>query len=325
VYHAQPDPGLVHTDGGVLLAHLGTSSDDGDAEFDDLLGKVADALARVRRTVLVSNHRGPLSNLFAPADLPVITMPAVIAWVFHLDSVDAWVGRFETLVGRMRAPLSAAPGQTLSLAYFVDSASVRTLELGLLLKRARFAPRHTEPDGAVLLEVHRPEGVVLSAFRGASAEAPVQVSPETIGGPPERLKRAPRLRRQALAALEERSDASWRALMVELLGRPWHVLLIANSAGEVRPYQWPGSKLALSAYADEQAFGWAVEDMNLGGDVVMAGMSPRSLFAWADQIGTGVALNVYRDRGSPVYLQIGGSQVAALARGELPPRVPQSG
>jgi hypothetical protein len=319
-FHALPEPRLVETDGGVLLAHLGLGGDDADDELDELVRQVEDALKRPRRQVVMSDHRGSLSGLFAPSDPAVAVAPAVIGWIFHSGSVDAWAGRFEQLVERMRSAVARASPATRSLAYFVDRTSARIQALAAVLAGAQIHARHTELDGDVLLEVHRPEGVVISTFRGTVSEVSTPAIADIAEPAPARLKRAPRLRRLVLAASDGDSDATWRALIGELLGREWSFLLIADSAGRVTPRQWPGSEPALPVYPDEQSFGWTVEDVGTSAPVCMASMSPCELFRWASKSGSAIALNAYRARSLPVYLVLRASQVTALARGELPPR-----
>jgi hypothetical protein len=188
----------------------------------------------------------------------------------------------------------------------------------MLLTGAQIPARHTELDGDVLLEVHRPEGMVVSAFRGTTSDMSVRAASEDAG--PVRLKRAPRLRHLVLTASDGDSEAAWCSLMEELLWREWPFLLIVDSAGRVSPRQWPGSGPSLPVCPDEQSFGWIVEDIGASGPVGMAAMSPGTLFDWASKSGAGIALNAYRERALPVYLVLGASQVTALARGELPPR-----
>jgi len=48
------------------------------------------------------------------------------------------------------------------------------------------------------------------------------------------------------------------------------------------------------------------------------GMPPRALFEWAAKIGAAVALNVYRDRSSPLYVFIQAATVQILAQGKVP-------
>lgn len=51
-FHALPEPRLVETDGGVLLAHLGLGGDDAADELDELVRQVAVAIDASRQASL---------------------------------------------------------------------------------------------------------------------------------------------------------------------------------------------------------------------------------------------------------------------------------
>ena len=94
---------------------------------------------------------------------------------------------------------------------------------------------------------------------------------------------------------------------------------MTNASGHVAHMTFPGGASALPAYPDEQAFGRAVADLAAPrAPVVMAAMGPRELFDWAASAKAAVALNVYRDPSSPLYVFLTSVQVAALASGEKP-------
>jgi hypothetical protein len=313
-----PEPCLVESEGGVLLAHLGVGSDDCDAELEDLARGVADAIQRRRRQVIVSEHRGPLHGLFAPSNPAVSTAPAVIAWVFHSGSVDTWAGRFDEVVARLRSASTGASPASRTYAYFVDRDSPRVVALASMLLDAEIAPLQAEDNGDLLVEVHRPEGVVVCAFLGGAVDTTGPSSSLPIDRP-SAPTRSPRLRRMVLAASDADTDAAWRALMGELLRRPWPLLLIGNKTGAVSARRWPGHKPAVPAYLDQQTFGWAVNDMGVPAPIGIVSMPPRALFAQASQARLAVALNAYRERTAPIYLPLDAEQVEALARDELPP------
>jgi hypothetical protein len=314
IFRAVPEPGLVATEGGVVLAQLGTGSDDAAMELAELARNVEVALRRPRRVVL-SQHAGPLSSLCTPSDPPVTVVPALVVWIFHSGGVEASAGRLEAVVECLRSASSHATPPPSSVAYFVDRVSVHLPALAELLAGAGIHSRHTEQDGAVLAEVHRPEGVIISALCGSEV-----VTGGTAGGRGETsasaLDRAPRLQRLVLAAIDDDSDNAWRALTDELLRREWPLLLIGDSAGRVSQRRWGGSEAALAAYPDVRSFAFAVEDLRPPGPVAMAAMRPRALFAWASQLGSAIALNAYRDRARPQYLMLDARRVSALARGE---------
>lgn len=322
-FGALPEPCLVESEGGVLLAHLGVGSDDCDAELEDLARGVADAIHRRRRPVIVAEHRGPLAGLFAPENPRVSTSPAVIVWVFHAGSVDAWSGRFDEVASYLESACDGTSPAPRSYAHFVDRDSPRVVALAGVLLGAGIMPRQAEREGDVLVEVQRPEGVILCALGGRPLDVSAPASPEAVERPTA-PRRSPRLRRLLIAASAATSDESWRALMGELLERPWPLLLLGDRTGGVSARRWPGSQPALPVYLDQQTFGWAVNDIGAPAPVAIVSMAPRALFAWASQGGLGLALNAYRERSAPIYLLLEASQVQALARDELPPRSAQN-
>jgi hypothetical protein len=314
IHHALPEPKLVHAEGGALLAHLGFGSDDAVAELDALGKHVAEALARPPHRVVLSEQCGDLSDLFAPSNPRVSERAGELVWVLNVGILDVWACRLEQLVDRLRAFTSARPALS-QCAYLAEGGSPFARSLTPLLEAAGIPPRIPERDGSLLVEVHRPEGVVITALLGMSWTDAIQ--PGGDARSPRPLLRAPRLRRLLLEASS--GPTPWRGLMEELLRREAPFLFIANPAGGVAQQQWPGSEPALPAYPDERSFAWTVEDLRLE-SVRMAVMPPHVLFSWAAGKRSAVALNVYKDRASPSYVMLGAEDVQALARGTIPPR-----
>jgi hypothetical protein len=197
------------------------------------------------------------------------------------------------------------------------SEEARANALAALLCSAGIDAHRAHGGARVLAEVHRPEGVIISALVGEAYEdRPLEDRTHDARAQP--VRRAPRLGRLLLGAIDSDGEPARRTLVGELLRRETPLILIASPAGAVASRQWPGSEPALPAYPDERSFVWAAQDLGGSGPVAMAAMPPRDLFRWAAQQGSAVALNVYRDRASPLYFLLRAADVAALARGELP-------
>ena len=93
-------------------------------------------------------------------------------------------------------------------------------------------------------------------------------------------------------------------LLCQLVGRTVPLLLMVDPATRgVAPRTWPGLGPALAAYPDQTSIAWAAQDMKIPlGSFAVALMTPRDLFNWAVEHGNAVAINVYRDRASPLYV-----------------------
>jgi hypothetical protein len=223
-----------------------------------------------------------------------------------------------------------------------------------LLGGLGIAVRAPEEDGSVLAEVHRPEGVVISALTGAPLEAAdpqVDPYPRTVNeekdaaevmGDRDRLRqieerertflakrvlavigdrrkealaRAPRLNRLLLEVATVGSSAAWEALNAELLRRDHPLVLMADPRTKgVAPRAWPGVGKAIPAYPDLVSLDWTARDLKMpSSSFGLALMPPRALFEWAAKIGVAVAINVYRDRSSPLYVMLPVDRLEALA------------
>lgn len=135
------------------------------------------------------------------------------------------------------------------------------------------------------------------------------------------LVRAPRLCRLLLERIEKNDGETERRLYEELLRREQGVLLFGSPDGKgVMPRSFPGvPETALPAYPDLRSLQWCAQDLGMApSSYAIAGMPPRKLFEWAAKMGAAVALNVYRDRSSPLYVLVRAPTVQTLAQGRVP-------
>jgi hypothetical protein len=359
-YTMSAAPRVARAAGGVVIACLGASSDALETDLDALLEQLVEMLRAPGPQVLMPNVAGPLSSLFAPANPAVIPVASAVAWV-----LDA-----EGLAGAERAPFVAQrllrglhqvrdhaeprPAQTV---YLANASSPRGRKVADLVAGLGFPVRTpVPPEGAFLVEVHRPEGIVVSALLGEHltpaepgerhardvndekdraegegdagrlarieeeerAELTRRLAP--VGGEPEvaSVELAPRLRGLILAAAGD--AAARRALHDELLARRIPLLVMVDAKTKSASLrQWPGNVVAMPAYADRASFLRALRDTGQSPQgVAAAEMAPRALFAWAVQHQWAVALGAYRAPDEPVYVLLPADEVRALARGRAP-------
>lgn len=164
-----PIPGLVRTRGGALLVDLGIRGSAQRAEVEQLFCDVWDALHAPGPRVHIALSTGQLSGLFAPHDVPIATRDALVIWTVHQG---AFHGFMETLEGvqtllRLFYRIAQLPGERAFVLYLVDPKYAAT---GLipLLRGLGIEVQTPDPSGGVLLEVVRPEGIVLSALMGGA-------------------------------------------------------------------------------------------------------------------------------------------------------------
>ncbi|MDC3955284.1 hypothetical protein [Polyangium jinanense] len=361
LFGASPEPCLVRSDGGVWLANLGTASDDPVRELDELSHAVKNALRDEPSRALLADGPGAfrLSDLFAPAEPQVSPTECPVVWTFHQGSAKAWTeapARLQVLlrhfyrIGRQREP------RVPQWVYVVDDDFPQARAfVGLLGNLGIPVMRPESEQRTIVVEVHRPEGMILSALGGqpyATVEGPVDayiraVNAEKdraeaandkprierleeeerdylakrIGSPAaspdlEPVVRAPRLSSLLLEVDAARgSEEALQKLYRELLVRPIPLLLVGapkNRSLELRSF--PDVGPALPAFPDLRSLHWMAADLQRPpGSFGIAAMRPLDLIVMAGKQGTAIALNVYRDPKTPVYVLLSGEAVRALA------------
>lgn len=359
IFRAIPVPRVLRTPGGSVIAHLGLGSDEPPEVLEGLLDEVETALSGAPAQVLLSMHRGTLSELFAPADPAVLPVAGVVLWAVHAGSLAGWIEdpvRLQALLQRIHRIGTSRRLVVQQYVYWMDEAKTeQRLELELL-RGLGLEVRLPEKDGAILAEVHRPEGIILSVLTGRihAPEAAPDPYPRTVNeekdraeaeGDRERRERveereraflakrivetgksragelpawAPNLCRLLLEVATTGSHAAWKALHKELAGRSIPLLLIVDPATRgVAPRTWPGQGPALAAYPDRISLEWTAQDTKIPpGSFAIASTTPRILFDWAAESGLAVAINVYRDRASPLYVMFPAEKMKSLASGK---------
>ncbi len=362
VHRMGPLPYVGRCDGGAWLAHQGLGSDELDLELGRMLEEVEALACGPRPRVALASFEGGFAGLFQPSSPEVLDRPGELVWTFDAAALagapDAPTIVQELLrrVHALRVRAAPALSQT---AFLADLASPRARAIADLLLGLGIQVRLADPiEGAVLVEVHRPDGMILTALAGSAywpAEAP-DAYPRNVNqekdlaeqqGAPERLqrireqelaylekrlapaqgepkisvvKRAPRLRRLLLAVADGSGADAARALEEELLRREVPLLVFVDPATKASSLSsFPRGVVALSVYGDESSFLRTARDLGMNpGSFAMAAMPPRDLFAWAAGHGWGVALNAFRAPDRPIYIPIPPADVQCLARGEAP-------
>ena len=353
VYRARAKPGVQRSSAGVLLAHLGAGSDLQQETLDRLLDEVTLRIDGPRPTVLFAAVQGPLSLLMTPAAPEHRALSGHLLWILDAAAL-AGAADAPALTQRLLRSLylssCAAMPQTV-FALSDDGAPARAIvtmirELGIAVR----AP--VASDQAVLVDVHRPEGIIISALLGTCFEDPpsvgawarqINLEKDQAAGDAERLadleererqtleerltpasgvrrvaavEYAPRLRRLLLAVASEGSPANRTALYEELLAREIPLLLMVDpNTREAWLRTWSGGIHALPVYADQASLRASARDLGIPlNHFVIAEMRPAELLTWAAAEGKAVALCVFVEADNPAYVFIQADQVRALAQ-----------
>lgn len=351
-------PGIERCAGGVCLVQQGSASDEPQAEMEPILAEVEGMLNEPRAQVLVATGARSVSELFAPANPEVRLIPGMLVWMLDVDSL-AGARDAPALVQRvLRAlhRLGTLPEPMSQMVYLRQIASHRARALAELILGLAIEVRVLQPGrSAMVLEVHRPEGVVLSALLGQPqhptgapdtyaravnaekdaassagargrlqnierqerAELARRLTPPDGTSSPVAIKRAPRLGRLLLAAADGGEEAA-RALREELAVRELPLLVMVDPETRGASLRsWRGGLEALPVYPDEATLLASARDLNKApGSFAMALMPPRKLFGWAASQGWAVAIGLYREPAKPIYVPLRPDVVRALADGK---------
>ncbi|HTV24158.1 MAG TPA: hypothetical protein VMG12_35945, partial [Polyangiaceae bacterium] len=201
VHRVRPQPGLVSSRAGVWLAHLGASNDEPEAALDRVVGDVERLLAGPRPSIAFAKP-SHLSSLLKPELPPLTSVSGLLVWTLDATAL-ASAPNAPALVQRLLRRLHVISGRDVTQCVFVvsrDAAAAAALfplihELGLELRTP------VSQDRAVLAEVHRPDGVIISGLLGA----PLSLANAAASGARDiNLKKdAARDDRDALARLEQ--------------------------------------------------------------------------------------------------------------------------
>lgn len=293
-HHPSRDPCVVTGSGGLLIAQLGYVGDDYEL-VSELCEQVGAALRQVPCRAEVVAAAQSLSQLLAPSAVPRVPVDGGIVWSTWEDGLSAMLNdpsgfkRFEQLLLKFSGHPqwlvlnTSWPGSADSLAA-LNASGIRVVR--------------SIPSSPFLVEVKQPTGEWLSAF---STEA--MPPPAGVGSQPQRLFRAPRLRRLLLAQSAQ-TDATIRALLSELSERRHPFLFFANADRVAMMMQWANhAALILPVYPDAETVQHLLINMKESerASVGAVPIEPHQLWEWALDAGFLVALGVCNANGHAGY------------------------
>lgn len=286
-----PFPCFTRARGGALLVDLGLGGTEQRREVEELFGTLWEILQTPLPSVHIPQSGGQLSNLFAPHRVSVAEQEGLVIWTAHVGALHGFLENVEglqALLSLFYRIVQHHPRMRTHMLYLIDA---RYVGLGLLplLRGLGIELRKPDPSGGVLMEVKRPEGVVLSSLMGAElTEEPgahdaalvfnrrkdaAQKDPGALAEiereersflaracglgpvPPTEAPKAPllresRLRRLLLATYEAPTDARTREALAEaLLAYQRHLLVPCDGRGAPMRMQW-GQHAATLIYCD---------------------------------------------------------------------------
>ena len=298
---AWPQPRVTVCGGGAWIAQLGLGSDAQDSELDAIIAELDARLAKPRPPVVVANPNGSLEELFAPHDPTVMPLDGLLLWVIDADAL----GCTPLVAGRLVDQLKKhAIAQTV---FVRDASSERSRAVIAAIQTLSIGVRELQPpDAAVVIEVLRPGGILLTALAGTPIPT---LPPSGLPGGVASVARAPRLR----ALLVASADASRKALYAELSTREIPLVALAHPSGALQLRTWPDGTTALPVHADRMSLLATARELGLPADAfAIVEVVPRALFARASKEGWAVAINFYDDAGAPKYIAIQPSDVRVL-------------
>jgi hypothetical protein len=336
---------LQQTNGGALIADLGSSSDEWLQECEALSHDIAQTLfARARDTlrdappVQVADIT-QLDDLFAPQHPRVVSLKGLLIWVLDAESAHLWCRNPEVLTAAIRrfgSPdrhgavitqlvlLRVVPH---SIICPVDDVDVeledqmppRTAELIATLRTTGVTVARV-PPGPFLIEVERPDGVV-SAVR--SAPFADDLHPESNGDtadaaiPAHFVSRAPRLHRLIRAAVEQRTPTARAELLDELPERDIAVVIRSEMSRRLPLMTWQDGRSALPVFPDLTSLVDTADDLGIERtSLTWIHCTPRELYTWVRNTPERrVALNTFVDRSTPMYVMLDEDELARLAEG----------
>ncbi|HYO54291.1 hypothetical protein [Archangium sp.] len=352
-------PSVELLKGGVCVAFLGQGSDEPVEELESLLRQLEPWMKDSQRLSLLSQEK-VLSQLFGPSP-STIAVPRVLLWVFSRRALCGWLEEPANLQALLRH-LYRLKSSAQPVAQFVcfehdcgpGAAVLARLLIGLGLNVRVLEP---DPQRYVLLEVHRPDGVVLTALMGHRfpREGAVDDFPASVNAEKARAEaqgdvlrlwqleqwerdylvralqpiqsqlrelpqlRAPRLCRLLRTVVDQASPTARKALEKELLRRTLPLLLLMKpDCKSMSVAHFHGIGPALRAYPDHDSLLRTVKDLEMAeGSYGIGGMSVRDVFDSAAAGNISLALNVYLTPYTPTYVFWLPEDARLLAQGKL--------
>jgi hypothetical protein len=166
-----PRPSFTWTDGGVLLASAGPGTDMNVKVLRAVFDAVERALSTAHGPARIAARRARTAELMEPAAPEFVRLDKFVVWTFQERILEGWgedASRLQELLRRFHA-LSAgrrAPNQFLQVVLVRKSYFDEASWIFRLIQDSGIEVRELSPDGVALVEVHRPEGTIVSALVG---------------------------------------------------------------------------------------------------------------------------------------------------------------
>jgi hypothetical protein len=311
------EPTIARSPAGVVVATLGSASDNADAELVGLLEAVDRELAEPPPEVELATLAGPLEDqqIDAAPTWPTTRAPAPLIWGFHasaIASVMTSATRRLALFQRMRRTVSR--GQLVAM---MEQPGPALDEFAAVVRGLGIAIKTLGPQLVVHIEAERANGTKLSAFGGRDyvVQAPfgalraiddhafATTLREITITDPVIIFRSPRLR----AIVEAKPSAE--ELVRELAARREPMFAMREADGTFAPRLMDGERV-FPIYGDKLAADWAARDQ---GAATIGTLPFHAAAQLAAKHELGLGVGVYRDRKTPVYAIVPASFVAKLA------------
>jgi hypothetical protein len=154
----------------VCVATLGHASDEPVEELENLLRQFEPGMWDPQRPARVARVEGPVTQLFAPANPSLRTIPRLLLWVFNRSGLECWLedpARLQVLLSRLYRLENASQPIT-QFVYFERDCGPGAIVMARLLAGLGLNVQQLQPDPQriFLVKVYRPEGITLIGLVG---------------------------------------------------------------------------------------------------------------------------------------------------------------
>jgi hypothetical protein len=355
-YHGRLSaPAVGRARGGAIIVSQGLTSDDAEAEFEQLLLKVDEELRA--QDIEVLTPMGPVTARdVLSSDIAVRRVPAFIVWILNPRSMlegSAALRLLQALIHKLY--VLATQRRCCQQITLPELQSPGALCLARVIREFGLDIRQPEADGTVLVAMQRRDGSVVSGFPGQLFQEPVDPNSrlvslnrrkylaqigndrallhqlmaeerealsariEQIPGRTLVVERAVRLRRLLRSALESGPEAM-KPVLEELIVRECGLLFFVAERGAVCREREPQSGATTVSVFPDELSARRLYTLKTGkdGPFALGSLPPREVFAWMDRIGAGLTLDVVVDEKSIRYVFLKPEWMRSLAEGKLP-------
>lgn len=204
-------PDIVTSVGATRVVHLGVRSDEQGAEVEAAFDRVRSVLETVAGPVLLCTECQTLRELFAPSNPKIQSIPALVVWTGRQACFGELVESSEGVQRLLRLfhCITDSRQPRAQVLFLTDLNWPNAHALIARLKGLGVDVRKPHPTGTLMVEVDRPEGVVLTALLGE----PLQIEADTrsLAFNREKDDAARRGDAAALSEIEQRERAELEA------------------------------------------------------------------------------------------------------------------